>query len=387
MNFASDNTAPVAPEVLAAIAEANHGRAASYGADPWTARLTAKLAEIFEHEVTVFPVATGTAANVLALSTLVRPYGAVICHDEAHIATDEAGAPEFYMGGAKLLTVPTADGLLPPEAIDHFMARADAMGVHHVMPEAVSITHASEWGTIYSADQLGTLGQTCRRYGLALHMDGARFANALVHGGQGAADITWRAGVDALSFGGTKNGALAAEAVIFFDAARAEGFARRRKRGGQLWSKQRYLSAQLLGLLDADLWLTHARQANAMAARLASGLAAIPGVQIAQAVQANEIFAVLPAAVVARLQAAGAMFYDWIPAPATGQATWRFVASFITTAEEVDAAIALARGHGAHPARNTSQAGTAEDDALEAWLDSVEQGGGSPGETRETPSP
>lgn len=346
MNFASDNSAAALPEVLDALARANHGAAASYGADPWSEALAARLCEVFEREVAVFAVATGTAANVLALSSLVRPYGAVICHDEAHIATDEAGAPEFYMGGAKLLTVPSPDGKLRPAQIDPIMARAHGMGVHHVMPEAVSITNASEWGTAYSAAELGALGEACRRHGLALHMDGARFANAVA--GRGAvagaspADLTWRAGVDALSFGFTKNGAIAAEAVVFFDPARAEGFARRRKRGGQLWSKHRFLSVQMLAMLEQDRWLAHAAHANAQARRLSAGLARLPGVRIVQSVDANEVFAVLPAAIVAALQQAEAKFYEWIADPASGEMTWRFVASFATSSAEVDQAIAIA---------------------------------------------
>jgi len=342
MNFASDNTAPVADAVLDALKSVNVGFVPSYGADLYTECLTAKLGEIFEHEVVVFPVATGTAANVLALSCLTRPYGAIIAHDEAHIFTDEAGAPEFFTGGAKIIGVSAHDGLLPPAAIDQIMARAESMGVHHVLPECVSITNASEWGTIYDRGELETLGETCRRHNLKLHMDGARFANALVSANHTPADLTWRAGVHALSFGGTKNGAMAAEAVVFFDPSHAEGFARRRKRGGQLWSKHRYLSAQMNALLENDLWLANATHANAMAALLADGLTALPGVRLAQKVQANEVFVVLPAEISQRLQTAGVKFYEWIPVPGTTDVAWRFVTSWITTQEEVAATLTAA---------------------------------------------
>ena len=277
MNFASDNTATISPEIMAALAAANQGNVPSYGADPLTIRLTSMMASVFETEVTVFPVGTGTAANALALATLVRPYGAVLCYEEAHVATDECGAPEFYMGGAKLVTLPSPDGLITPMQIEAAMARAQDGGVHHVLPEAVSITQATEWGTVYTPDAVGAIGEACRRRGLHLHMDGARFANALAHLGCTPAELTWKAGVDVLSFGATKNGAMAAEAVIFFNPALAAGFERRRKRAGQLWSKLRFLSAQLTAYLEGGLWLRNARHANAMAAELAAGLARVPG--------------------------------------------------------------------------------------------------------------
>ena len=294
MNFASDNTAPVSPEIMAALADANTGHVPSYGADPLTTLLTARARAIFETDLALYPVATGTAANALALSTLVRPYGAVLCYEEAHIATDECGAPEFYMGGAKLVTVPSDTGRITPAQIEAAMTRARDGGVHHVVPEAVSITQATEWGTVYDVDQVAELGQACRRQGLYFHMDGARFANALAHLGCSPAELTWRAGVDALSFGATKNGALAAEAVVFFNPELAVGFERRRKRAGQLWSKLRFLSAQMLSYLEDDLWLRNAAHANAMAQALARGLGAIPGVRLVQDVQANELFVAMP---------------------------------------------------------------------------------------------
>jgi len=342
MNFASDNTAPVCPAILQAIEAANHGTVASYGADPLTERLNALARDIFETDLVIHPVGTGTAANALALATLVRPYGAVVCYDEAHIATDEGGAPEFFMGGAKLLTLPAADGRITPMQIEAAVARAEDGGIHHVRPEAASITQATEWGTVYTLDQVTELGAACRRRGLALHMDGARFANALAHLGCTPAELTWKAGVDVLSFGATKNGALAAEAVIFFNQAQAAGFERRRKRGGHLWSKMRYLSAQLCAYLEDGLWLRNARAANRAATRLADGLAPLPSARLIQPVEANELFVAMPEEKIDALEAAGADFYRWIEVPGEPRPIIRLVTSFATTDEEVDDFLALA---------------------------------------------
>jgi len=341
VNFASDNTAPASQEIMRAIEEANEGAVASYGADALTARLASMMRDVFETEVAVYPVATGTAANALALATLVRPYGAVLCHEEAHVATDEAGAPEFYMGGAKLVTLRSQDGLITPMQVEAAMARAIDGGVHHVLPEAVTITQATEWGTVYPVEAVASLGEAARRRGLSLHMDGARFANALCHLGCTPAELTWKAGVDVLSFGATKNGALAAEAVIFFNPALAAGFERRRKRAGQLWSKMRYLSAQLIAYLEQDLWLRNASRANAMAARLEAGLRSSPGVQLVQEVQANELFVAMEEETIEALEAAGAYFYRWIEVPGVNLPVVRLVTSFRTTESEVDAFLSL----------------------------------------------
>jgi threonine aldolase len=337
VNFASDNTAPASPEILAALTQASQGAVSSYGADPITLRVSRRMEEIFERPVLTYPVATGTAANALALATIVRPFGAVICAEEAHIATDEGGAPEFYMGGAKLITLPSADGRITPAQIDAAMARAIDGGIHHVLPEAVSITQATEWGTVYTADQVAALGAACKRHGLKLHMDGARFGNALAHLGSTPAALTWQAGVDVLSFGATKNGALAAEAVIFFDAALADGFERRRKRAGQLWSKMRFLSAQLEAYLEGDLWRRNAAHANRMAQHLAAVLRTIPGVSLVQDVQANEIFAAMPDALIEALQSEGAHFYRWIDVPGHTHPVARFVTAFSTTDADIEA--------------------------------------------------
>jgi threonine aldolase len=349
MHFASDNTAPVSPEILAALSAANASQVPSYGADPLTAQLTIRAREIFETDLALYPVATGTAANALALATLVNPFGAVICADEAHIASDECGAPEFYTGGAKLMTLASADGRISPMQIEAAMVRAIDGGVHHVMPEAVSITQATEWGTVYDAQLVGAIAEASRRRGLHLHMDGARFANALVQQGCSPAELSWKAGVDVLSFGATKNGALAAEAVIFFNPTLAAGFERRRKRAGQLWSKMRFMSAQLLAYLEDGLWLANATHANRMASALAEGLSALPGVKLMQVVQANEIFAAMPEELIASLQAEGAVFYRWIDMPGAANPVIRLVTSFATTQDDVSRFLALASQHARKP--------------------------------------
>jgi len=342
-DFTSDNIAGAAPQILAALAHANAGTAASYGADPFTAALERTAEELFERPVGIFPVATGTAANALALSVLARPFEAVYCHAAGHIMTDECGAPEFYSAGAKLLGLPARDGRLQPEQIAQAVAFARSMGVHHVQPAVVSISQATEWGTVYGIDALAALAAQAHALGLTLHMDGARFANAVARLGCTPAQATWKAGVDILSLGATKNGALAAEAIVVFDPARAAELSFRRKRSGHLWSKMRFLSAQLQAYLTDDLWLRNARQANAMAERLAAGLAALPGCRLVQPMEANELFIALPPAVPARLRAAGYGFYDW-PAPdGETDPVVRLVTSFDMTPADVDGLLAAAR--------------------------------------------
>lgn len=346
-NFGSDNVGPISPAILAAILAANDGAVPSYGGDPWTAQLQSVVRTVFEApDAQVFAVATGTAANSLALSALVPPYGGVYCDATAHIETDECGAPEFFTGGAKLLTLPSRDGRLSPEALAAHLEASRAIGVHKSKPTAISITQATEWGTIYSLDQVRAIGDAARALKLFLHMDGARFANALATLGCSPAAITWQAGVDVLVLGATKNGAMAAEAVIFFRPELAEEFARRRKRAGHLWSKSRFLSAQLIAYLSDDLWLTSARQANEMATRLANGLLDLDGVRLLHEVQSNEVFAVLPEPVIARLEAAGFIFYRWYLPPDVpvlpGTAPVRLVTGLDTEAADVDALLAAA---------------------------------------------
>lgn len=340
MNFASDNTAGVHPDILAALTAVNGGRAASYGGDDVTKRVGRLLTEVFETEVEVFPVATGTAANVLALAAMTPPWGAVYCHEEAHIATDECGAPEFYAGGAKLVGLPGRSGKIKPADLDERLKAAGAGVQHHVQPAALSLTQATEAGTSYTPGEIGALVDVARRHKLGTHMDGARFANALAHLGCRPADITWRAGIDALSFGATKNGALAAEAVVVFRKDLAASLPYRRKRGGHLFSKMRFLSAQLEAYLSKDLWLANARRANGLATRLADGLTRIPGVRLIHPVEANEVFVDLPEAAIVALQAEGFAFHRWgSPTPTTV----RLVTAFDGDAKHVDAFVEGAR--------------------------------------------
>ena len=340
MVFASDNTIGAAPQILQALRDANDGVGGVYGEDAITRRVEARLAEVFARDVAVFLVTTGTAANGLALAGLAPAYGGVLCHEACHAYTDEAGAPEFFASGAKLLPVAGLGGKLAPEAVSaalEFFPDDPAIAAHRVAPRALTITQASEYGTIYTPDEVAALGELCAARGLALHMDGARFANALVSLGCAPADITWRAGVDALSFGATKNGALAAEAVIFFDRTKAEGSAWRRKRAGHLWSKSRFLAAQMEAYLADDLWLDLAGRANAMAARLAAGLRAVNGVDLAYPTQANEVFAVFDPALEARLAEKGLPLTPWVyPGDRHDGRLRRLVCSFATAREEVD---------------------------------------------------
>jgi len=344
LDFTSDNITGAAPEILAAVARANEGTVVSYGGDPYTASLEALAEAMFERPVTIIPVVTGTAANALSLSVLARPFEAVYCHAAAHLMTDECGAPEFYTAGAKLLALPTRDGRLRPAQLVQAVEFARSMGVHHVQPAAVTVSQATEWGTIYMTDALAALAAQAHSLGLKVHMDGARFANAVARLGCTPAEASWKAGVDILSFGATKNGALAAEAIVVFDPTLAAELAFRRKRSGHLWSKMRFLSAQLSAYLTDDLWLRHARQANAMADRLAAGLAGIPGARFVQPVEANELFVVLPEPVIARLREQGFGFYDW-PAPEGESATIaRLVVSYDINAADVDGFLRVAAG-------------------------------------------
>jgi threonine aldolase len=348
MNFSSDNVAGVSPEILTALAAANAGAEPSYGADPITERVAARFAELFEHEVAVFPVATGTAANALGLAAVTPPWGVVFCHPESHVEVDECGAPEFYTGGAKLTLVPGADGKIAAADLAALLPGGKGV-VHHAQPASVSITQATECGTVYQPEEVAAIGEVAHAHGLALHMDGARFANALVTLGCRPADVTWRAGVDVLSFGATKNGAMAAEAVLFFDPAKAADLGFRRKRAGHLFSKMRFLSAQLDAYLADGLWLRNARHANAMAARLAAGLGDLPGFRFRHPVEANELFVEMPDRVIRALLGDGFRFYRW--GGETAECI-RLVTSFVTLAEDVDRFTAAARRHalaGAEP--------------------------------------
>ncbi len=334
MNFCSDNVAGAAPEILAALTAASAGSAPSYGADEWSARIETHLAEIFERKVKAFPVVTGTAANALALSVMAPPYGAIYCHEDAHIMIDECGAPEMFTGGAKLVPLAGAAGKIAAADLAAALRGAQAGNVHNVQPSVVSLTQATEAGTCYRVEEIGAIAEIARRHRLRLHIDGARFANALVHQGCAAKEMTWKAGIDALSLGATKNGALAAEIVIFFDEDIAASFAYRRKRAGHLVSKMRFLSAQLDAYFQGGLWLKLAAHANEMAKDLADRLASLPAAEFLHPVEANEIFLRLPLGIIAGLRAAGFAFYDWPGAPA---GTIRLVTSFATKPEDVAA--------------------------------------------------
>lgn len=347
MNFCSDNVTGVSPAILAHLAAVNDGAAMPYGADPVTERVEAALAHAFERDadqIASFPVATGTAANALILSSLVPSYGAVLCHADAHINVDECGAPELFSGGAKLIPLDGPAAKLSPETVEEALAGDWRGVVHHAQMACLSITNATEAGAVYSPDEVAALAEVAHAHGLSLHMDGARFANALAAAGCTAAEMTWKAGVDALSFGATKNGALAAEAAIFFDPSHAQDFAFRRKRGGHLFSKMRFLSAQLEAYLADDLWLDNARHANAMAKRLADGVRQAAEARLAVEPAANEVFIHLDAAADARLQAAGFSYYPW---PALGADCFRFVTAWSTDPADVDRLTAVACGRDA----------------------------------------
>ncbi|MEG4417980.1 low specificity L-threonine aldolase [Microcoleus sp. LAD1_D5] len=339
MNFCSDNATGVSPEIMAAIAAANCGAVMSYGDDEYTQRLQVKFSDLFETSVTVFPVATGSAANALALAVVTPPYGAVYCHGESHINLDECGAPEFFTGGAKLVTVTGNHGKIEAETLGKILDRAGAGVVHHVQPAAVSITQATEAGTVYNPAEISHISEVVRAHNLHLHMDGARFANAVVSLGCSPADVTWRAGVDILSFGATKNGAMGAEAVVFFNQELAQTFPFYRKRSGHLFSKMRFLSAQLEAYLTDDLWLKNAAHANNMAAKLAEGLAGVEGVKFCHTVEANEIFMQLPESVITSVLAEGFLFYRW------DKCTVRLVTAFNTLEADVIAFVEAVKRH------------------------------------------
>jgi threonine aldolase len=343
MNFLSDNAYGAWPEILAAVTNAAAGPAPSYGDDPITRQVEERLAEAFAHPLRAYPVVTGTAANALAIATLAPAHGAVFCHAEAHIAVDECGAPEFFTHGAKLIGIEGAHGKLTPDGLAAALKHQIKGFVHHAQPAVLSLTQSTELGTVYTPGEIAALADLAHGHGMKVHLDGARFANALAGLDVSPAAATWQAGVDVMSFGATKNGALAAEAVVFFDPALAADFEYRRKKSGHLISKMRFVSAQLEAYLEGGRWLERAAHANRLTQRLAEGLAAIPGVVLAHPAEANAVFVWLPDALAARLRAAGAQFYDWGP-PADGRTLARLVTSFATPAGEVDRFLALAAG-------------------------------------------
>lgn len=336
MTFASDNWAGAAPEVLAALKQANSGPAAGYGGDELTAKTEARFAEVFERDCRVFFVATGGAANGLALSVMSPPYGMIVCHEESHVQMDECAGPEFFTGGAKLLPVAGFGGKLSAAAVRDALKGFPDRPPHGAPAHVLSLTQGTECGTLYTVDELSSMCRAAREAGLLVHMDGARFANAVAATGAAPADLSWRAGVDVLCFGGTKNGCMAAEAVVFFDPAKAADFEFRRKRAGHLWSKMRFIAVQFHASFEDGLWLRLAAHANAMAQKLSAGLAAIDGVQIAYPTQINEVFVVFPNGVADALREKGHIFYPWVTPgdPANGKMQ-RLICSFQTSDEEI----------------------------------------------------
>jgi threonine aldolase len=311
------------------MAEANAGHAPGYGEDRWTEAASDLLRETFETECEVFFVFNGTSANSLALASLCQSYHSILCHETAHVETDECGAPEFFSNGTKVLTLPGADGKLQPGAIDRVVGRRDDL--HFPKPRAVSLTQATELGTVYTPAELRALWARAKAHGLRIHMDGARFANAVAALGVAPKEITWQAGVDVLCFGGTKNGMAVGEAVVFFDRALAREFDYRCKQAGQLASKMRFLAAPWVGMLRDGAWLRHARNANARAAELEASLRTVPGVKVLQPRQANGVFVAFPDGIAQALRARGWSFYDFI-----GSGGSRFMCAWDTTAEDVE---------------------------------------------------
>lgn len=326
MNFASDNVSPFCPEVLEALTKEASANAPAYGGDEISQKLDAAFSELFGKEVAVIPVATGTAANCISLSALVSPYGGVVCHHEAHINEDESTGVAFFTGGAKLLPMDGPAAKLDASDLDAFIADRVDRGVHSVSPECVAITQATELGAVYSIDEVKAIGEVCRKHDLRLFMDGARFANAMAHLKCHPADVTWKAGVDAISFGATKNGAMAVDAIVLFDSSLKSRVEQARKRSGHLHSKHRYLATQLLAYITDDVWLKNARHANEAAQTLAEVLKSQGG-ELAHPAEGNELFVKMSPQLADKLRDAGLMFHGW---PSLGGDVYRFVAAWNT---------------------------------------------------------
>jgi threonine aldolase len=345
VNFASDNVYGVDPRIMQAMVDANARLTdVSYCHDDGSKEVEARLSKIFERDVKAFLVMNGTGANSLAISAMCPPFGGILCHETSHINTDECNCPELFTGGAKLITLPGEQGKFSAETValklTHF-----GHGEHGAKPSALSVSNVTELGTLYSLKEIKAIADIAKPKGIKMHMDGARFANALVALGCTPAELTWKAGIDALSFGGTKNGGMMLEAVVFFDHALAEDFLYRRKRSGQLLSKGRYLSAQMLAYLKDDVWLPNARRANGLAAKLSKGMAQSNRIRISNPTQANEVFAVMPKATFEAAQKSGAYFYDWpMDGLADDEIHCRFVLSWNTPEKDVETFLALLKG-------------------------------------------
>jgi threonine aldolase len=329
-HFGSDNYAGICPEALEGMLQANHGHEVSYGDDSWTEKASNLIRDIFEKDCDVFFVFNGTSANSLSLASLCQSYHSILCHEFAHVEGSECGAPEFFANGTKVLLLPGANGKIDPNSIERAVnKRTD---IHYPKPRALSLTQATEVGTVYSLAELGALAEIARRFQLRIQMDGARFANAVVSLGVAPKEITWKAGVDVLCFGGTKNGIAIGEAVVFFDRAMAREFDYRCKQGGQLASKMRFLSAPWVGMLQDGAWLRHATHSNAMAKRLAAGLSNLPRIQISYQVDSNAVFARIPEDVVEAMHQRDWKFYTHVG----GWDDSRLMCSWDTTPEDVD---------------------------------------------------
>jgi threonine aldolase len=342
IDFRSDNTGRAAPQILDALVQANHGTALGYGGDDWTATLQRRFSELFETAVRVFPVATGTAANALSLASVGPSWGIVYCSEAAHINTAEANATGFFGGGVKLAAVAGSHGKIAAELLTETLAGISPGQLHRGQPSAVSVTQASDLGAVYTLDEVCAVTEVAKARGLKLHMDGARFANAVARLGCSPAELTWRAGIDIMSFGATKNGGALCDAIVVFSPGMAEGVAVQLRRAGQVWSKMRFASAQLIAYVEDDLWLKMARSSNAIAARIAAGLCDIPAARLLAPVEANEIFLEIPSATMDALEADSFQFYR------RSKSLARFVCRFDTTEAEADALISALRRHLAH---------------------------------------
>ena len=337
IDYRSDNTGRAAPEILDALVRANRDTALGYGADEWTADLQRRFSDLFETAVRVFPVATGTAANALALASLGPSWGIVYCSELAHINTAEANAAGFFGGGIKLAAIGGMHGKIDAALLAEGLARIAPGQLHKGQPTAVSLTQATDLGAVYSIDEIGNVAETAKRRGLRLHMDGARFANAVARLGCTPADATWRSGVDIMSFGATKNGGALCDAIVVFSPELTDGLAVQLRRAGQVWSKMRFASAQLIAYIENGLWLEMARASNGIAARIAAGLRDIPAARLLAPIEANEIFLELPDGAMDGLERDGFQFYR------RSRTLARFVCRFDTTEAEADALIAALR--------------------------------------------
>lgn len=326
--FGSDNNSGICPEAWAALAEANHGHSVGYGDDPWTAKAADLIREVFETDCEVFFVFNGTAANSLALASLCQSYHSILCHDIAHVETDECGAPEFFSNGTKVLVVPGDNGKVTPDAIERMVRRRT--DIHYPKPRVLSLTQATEVGTVYSVEELHAVGLRAKALGLRVHMDGARFANAVASLSVKPKEVTWQAGIDVLCFGGTKNGTHVGDAVVFFNRELAHEFDYRCKQAGQLASKMRFLAAPWVGMLQNAVWLRHAAHANHMAQLLDEKIKGLAGVKILFPRQANSVFAELPEPVIAGLRSRGWKFYTFI-----GKGGCRLMCSWDTKEEDI----------------------------------------------------